>query len=53
VPATIGHGAKLNTNRVLDNICAVADCHSVIWESICPTIISVYEECCLDWGWLL
>jgi hypothetical protein len=34
VPATIGHGSKWNTNRVLGNICVVADCRSVCWESI-------------------
>jgi hypothetical protein len=49
VPATIGHGSKWNTNRVLGNICVVADCRSVNWESICVyIIISVNEECCLN-----
>ena len=28
VPATIGHGSKWNTNRVLGNICVVAEGHS-------------------------
>ncbi len=53
VPATIGHGSKWNTNRVLGNICIVADCRNEKWESIPTTIIFVNEKCCLDWGWLL